>query len=102
MKRPLAVVGFTMLISLCVLCAFNSVGLALICALIAYTLFMVSCFVKESRENLTLPTVFFTVIIVCFMFYIAQGNYSKLSSLADTDTHVICRVQEKQIGRAHV
>ena len=97
MKRPLAVVGFTMLISLCVLCAFNSVGLALICALIAYTLFMVSCFVKESRENLTLPTVFFTVIIVCFMFYIAQGNYSKLSSLADTDTHVICRVQEKPV-----
>ena len=97
MKRPLAVAGFTMLISLCLLCAFNSVALAIGCALIAYVLFMVSCVVKESRDMLTLPTVFFIVVIACFMFYVAQGNYTKLASLADTDTHIICKVEEKPI-----
>ena len=97
MKRPLAVIGFTMLICLCVLCAFNSIAIAIGCALISYILFMVSCFVKESRNNLTLPTVFFTVIVACFMFYVAQDNYTNLSSLADTDTHIICQVQEKPV-----
>lgn len=97
MKRPLAVVGFTMLISLCLLCAFNSVGLSLACCLIAYVLFMVSCFVKDIRNKFTLPTVFFTLIITCFMFYVAQGNYTKLASLADTDTNIICKVQEKPV-----
>lgn len=97
MKRPLAVAGFTMLICLCVLCAFNAVALAIGCALIAYVLFMVSCVVKESRYKLTLPTVFFTIVIACFMFYVAQGNYTKLASMADTDTHIICKVEEKPV-----
>ncbi len=97
MKRPLAVAGFTMLISLCVLCAFNNVALAIGCALIAYVLFMVSCVVKESRDKLTLPTVFFAIVIACFMFYVAQGNYTKLASMADTDTHIICKVEEKPV-----
>lgn len=97
MKRPLAVVGFTLLMSLCMLCTFNNISLAIGCALIAYVLFMVSCMVKESHNNLTLPTVFFTVIIACFMFYVSQGNYTKLASLADTDTHIICKVAEKPV-----
>lgn len=95
MKRPLAVVGFTMLISLCVLCTVENVAFALGTALISYLLFMISCFIRESRDNLTLPTVFFTLIIACFMFYVSQGNYVKLSSLAGTDNHIVCRVEER-------
>lgn len=95
MKRPLSVIGFTLLIGLCMLCAIDSVGFALIGSLVFYVLFTVSCFNKESRNNMTLPVVFFTLIIACFMFYTSQGNYAKLASLADTDTRIICQVKEK-------
>lgn len=94
MKRPLAVIGFTMLICHFVLCIFDSVSFALITGLLSYSLFMVSCFIKESRDKLILPTVFFTAVISCFMFYIAQGDYAELSDLADTDSDIICQIQE--------
>ena len=104
MKRPLAVVGFTMLICLSVLCIFDSVALSLIVGLVSYVLFMTSCFINETRDKLTLPTVFFTVVIACFTFYMVQGDYAQLSGLADSDSNIICRVQEtpvfnKEYGR---
>lgn len=104
MKRPLAVVGFTMLICLSVLCIFDSIALTLVVGLVSYVLFMASCFISETRNKLTLPTVFFTAVIACFMFYMVQGNYAELSALADNDSNIICRVQEtpvfnKEYGR---
>lgn len=97
MRRPLYVVGFTLLVSLYILCALNSIAVALMAGLISYILFMVSCFINETRYNLTLPTAFFTVVLACFMFYMAQGNYNNLASLAGTDSTVVCRVQEKPV-----
>ena len=95
MKRPLAVVGFTLMISLVVLCAFNSVAISLIVGGVSYLLFVVTSIIPESRSRLTLPVMFFTAVIACFMFYCAQGNYQALSDLADTDAQIICQVQEK-------
>ena len=95
MKRPLAVVGFTLMISLVVLCAFDSVAISLIVGGVSYLLFMVTSIIPESRSRFTLPVIFFTAVIACFMFYCAQGNYQALSDLADTDVQIICRVQEK-------
>ena len=95
MKRTLAVVGFTLMVSLCLLCAFDSVAVSLICAGVAYVLFMVTCFIKEFRIKLTLPTVLFTVVIACFMFYCVQSDYAKISHLSDKDSAVICEIKEK-------
>ena len=97
MKRPLAVAGFSLMISLVVLCAFDNTGLCILAGGVSYVLFMATSLIHQCRDRLTLPTVFFTVIIACFMFYCAQGNYLSLSHLADTDAHIICRVQEKPI-----
>lgn len=97
MKRPLAVVGFTLLGALVVLCAFNSIPFALIAAGVSYVLFITTGILDKTRERHTLPTVFFTVIIACIMFYSVQSDYEKLSSLADTDTTVLCRVEEKTV-----
>ena len=72
MKRPLAVVGFTLLISMVVLCIFSSVSLALITALVSYVAFMITSFIDETRKRLTLPTVFFVIMVACVMFYCAE------------------------------
>ncbi len=97
MKRPLAVVGFTLLGALCILCALSSIPLALIVAVISYALFMITGVIDKTRERHTLPTAFFTVIIACVMFYCVQGDYEKMSALADTDTTVLCRVEERPV-----
>lgn len=95
MKRPLAVVGFTLMISLCLLCAFDSVSLSFVVASGAYVLFMVTCFIKEIRIRLTLPTVLFTVVVACFMFYSVQSTYDKISLLYDKDSAVVCEIAEE-------
>lgn len=95
MKRPLAVVGFTLLGALIVLCAFNSIPIALIAAGISYVLFMITGVIDKTRDRHTLPTVFFTVVIACIMFYCVQSDYEKVSALADTDTTIYCCVKEK-------
>ncbi len=97
MKRPLSVVGFTMAICLVALCALDSISLSLIGGGVVYLLFMVTAFIPEIRNKLTLPTIYFTAVIACFMFYCAQSDYQTLSALADTDTRIICKVQEKPI-----
>lgn len=94
MKRPLAVVGVTLMVVLCLLCAFDSILLAIVCAVSAYVLFMVSCFIKEIRIRLTVPTVLFTVVVACFMFYCVQSDYDKISALSDKDSAVVCEVLE--------
>lgn len=97
MKRPLAVVGFTLLGSLVVLCAFDSISAALIVGGVSYTWFMITSFIEVTRDKLTLPTAFFTMVIACLMFYCVQGDYEKLSALADSDTTVLCQVEEKPV-----
>lgn len=97
MKRPLAVVGFTLMGTLTLLCALKSIGAALLIGGISYVIFMTTSIVPQSRNRLTLPVIFFTVIIACLMFYCVQGNYEKLSDLADTDEVVLCRVEEKPV-----
>ncbi len=95
MKRPLAVVGFTLMVSLCLLCAFDSIMLSLAVGGVAYILFMISCLIKETRIKLTLPTVLFTVVVACFMFYCVQSDYDKISRLSDKDSAIICEIAEK-------
>ncbi len=97
MKRPLAVVGFTLFGVLIILCAFNSIPLALIAAGASYALFMITGVIDKTRERHTLPTAFFTVVIACIMFYCVQGDYEELSALANTDTTVLCRVEERPV-----
>jgi ComEC/Rec2-related protein len=97
MKRPLAVIGFSLMICLVILCALDNLTLAIIVGAVAYLLFMATSFIYESRSKLTLPTIFFTLVLACFMFYSAQSDYRSLSDLADADADIICRVQEKPI-----
>ena len=97
MKRPLAVVGFTLMVSLYLLCALDSIAAALVCGGAAYVLFMVCCFIKKLRMKLTVPTVLFSVVVACFMFYCVQSDCDKISHLADRDSAVVCEIAEKPV-----
>ncbi|MBO5936803.1 MAG: ComEC/Rec2 family competence protein [Clostridia bacterium] len=97
MKRPLAVAGFTLMISLVSLCIFGNIGVSLLAGAAAYILFMVTSIIPESRSRLTLPVAFFTVLVACLMFYCAQSDYQALADLADTDAQIVCRVKEKPV-----
>ncbi len=72
MKRPLAVVGITMLITLFVLCSRQSLLPALFALLATVVCFSVSIFVKKTRQTATLPTVFGSVAVACLLLLVFE------------------------------
>ena len=97
MKRPLAVTGFTLLISLLILCTLENMIFTILSAVITYIIFTVSSVVPKLREGYILPTAMFCAFLSCVMFYFAQSDYEKLSSLADTDAQIVCQVSEEPV-----
>ena len=97
MKRPLAVVGFSFLISLFILCILENMTVTIILAITSYLIFIVSAAVPKLRNGYILPTAMFCVLLSCVMFYFAQSDYEKVTDLADTDADIVCRVVEEPV-----
>ena len=95
MKRPLAVVGFTLLSALFILCTFENLTLALLSAIALYLLFAFSAVVPKLKSGYVVPTAMFCAFLSCVMFYFAQSDYNKLSSLAESDADIVCRVVQE-------
>lgn len=95
MKRPLAVVGFTLLSALFILCTFENLTLALLSAIALYLLFAFSAVVPKLKSGYVVPTAMFCAFLSCVMFYFAQSDYDKLSSLAESDADIVCRVVQE-------
>ena len=97
MKRPLAAAGFSVLISLFILCTLESLTLTLLSAIVTYIIFTVSAVVPKLRRGYILPTAMFCAFISCVMFYFAQSDYETLASLADTDSDIVCQIAEEPL-----
>lgn len=95
MKRPLAVVGFTLLPALFILCTFENLTLTLLSAIVLYLLFTLSAVVPKFKSGYFVPTAMFCAFLACVMFYFAQSDYDKLSSLAESDADIVCCVAQE-------
>ena len=97
MKRPLAVAGFSVLISLIILCLFGSVSLAIILAAISYIMFIISAVVPRIRNGYIVPTALFCVFLSCCAFYFMESDYNKLLAIADEDADIVCEILEEPV-----
>lgn len=73
MKRPLAAVGISMLVTLFVLCSVQNVLLTVAVFFAAVLCFSVSIFVKKSRQSAFLPTVFGSVAAACLLLSVFES-----------------------------
>ena len=97
MKRPLAVTGFSLLIMMLILCISDSTALSIITAIISYVSFMVTAVLPKTRKGYIIPTALFCIFLAGTMFYFAQSSYEKVSSLADKDADIVCKVMEEPV-----
>ena len=97
MKRPLAVVGFSLLILLVILCALENISIAILLAAVSYVLFIFSAVVRKIRNYNIIPTVLFCIFLSCSIFYFVGSDYEKLSSLADSDADIVCEVLDEPV-----
>lgn len=68
MKRPAFVIGTTMLLALFVLCQVENLYLTIACCGLFSLLTLVSVLNKNKLKTAILPTVFLSVVAVCFLF----------------------------------
>ena len=72
MKRPLAAVGVSMLITLFVLCSAGNIFLAFVTFFVAVFCLLVSISIKKSRQSAFLPTVFGSVAAACLLLMVFE------------------------------
>ncbi len=70
MKRPLSVVGFSMLLALLILCYANSTTLALVCGLVSWLIFVLTFIFNKIKQAVFLRTVIAAVCAACLLFVI--------------------------------
>lgn len=97
MKRPLAVTGLAMLLFSVILCPFADTSVAILTAVISYSLFMISVVIPKLRKGYILPTVLLALFISSVMFYAVQCDYEKLSALEGNDADIVCEVKEEPV-----
>lgn len=69
MKRPLAAVGFSMLVSLFVLCSCKSVLLLLVVFSVSLLCLFICLTIKKLRQGALFPTVFGSVALSCLVLF---------------------------------
>lgn len=95
MKRPLAVVGFTMLGVAFMLCKIGSFFLtALVCGFSAVA-FLIFILIKKTRQTALLPTIFFSAAAVCLLLLSFENNvYLPSQNLVSEETIVEARITD--------
>lgn len=95
MKRPLAVVGLTMLGVAFSLCKIqNSLVTALVCAFSALA-FLIFMLIKKTRQTAFLPTVFFSAAAVCLLLLSFENNvYLPSQNLLSEETQIEAQITD--------
>lgn len=94
MKRPLCVIGFTVLFTLLALFFADSRVLAVCVFSAAAVLFIVSLIIKRLRQVSVIPTLLLGVAVACLLFSFAERDYAHAVSLCGENLSVSGKVAE--------
>ena len=86
MKRPLAVIGFSMLLALTLLCEANNYNLASVTLMVSLALLFVSLLIKPLRQNMTIPTAILSVCVALCLFVTSNAQYEIISKRYSDNT----------------
>lgn len=86
MKRPLAVIGFSMLLVLTLFSKTNNSNAASVTLAVSLALLFVSLFIKPLRQNMTVPTALLSICTALCLFVTANAQYEIISKIYNDTT----------------
>lgn len=104
MKRPLAVAGISLFITLLVSGAVLDTAFLLYFEIVFSAALIISLAFKKTRQNMTLPTFFAVAVVACLLFLCFENTYYRTLSFCGTRRNVEATVTEypefkKEYGR---